>query len=157
VISWPDQAAQEQYGGLEQAGHAQAEFNVRSMKAAGLDSPIIWLDVEQVPHYEWSTSTSANAQVVLGAAKGYSEAGYRVGVYSTPAIWAGLVGDLSLGVPEWRAAGQISQQEAVSRCGDDWSIQGGAGVLGQWVEDSRDRNITCPGTEARLGEYFTDL
>ena len=69
------------------------------MKAAGLDSPIIWLDVEQVPHYEWSTSTAANAEVVLGAAKGYAEAGYRVGVYSTPAIWAGLVGDLSLGVP----------------------------------------------------------
>ena len=59
------------------------------MTAAGLDSPIIWLDVEQVPHYEWSTSTAANAEVVLGAAQGYADAGYRVGVYSTPAIWAG--------------------------------------------------------------------
>ncbi len=84
VISWPDEAAQQQYGGLEEAGHAQAQFNLQSMKAAGLDSPIIWLDVEQVPHYEWSTSTAANAEVVLGAAKGYAEAGYRVGVYSTP-------------------------------------------------------------------------
>ncbi len=70
VISWPDEAAQEQYGGLEEAGHAQAQFNLQSMKAAGLDSPIIWLDVEQVPHYEWSTSTAANAEVVLGAAQG---------------------------------------------------------------------------------------
>ncbi len=157
VISWPDEAAQAKYGGLVEAGTAQAQFNLQSMKAAGLDSPIIWLDIEQVPHYEWSTSTAANAEVVLGAAKGYSEAGYRVGVYSTPAIWAGIVGDLSLGVPEWRAAGQTSQQEALSRCGDDWSIQGGAGVLGQWVEDSRDRNITCPGTETRLGEYFLEL
>ena len=69
VISWPDEAAQEQYGGLEEAGHAQAQFNLQSMKAAGLDSPIIWLDVEQVPHYEWSTSTAANAEVVLGAAR----------------------------------------------------------------------------------------
>ena len=155
VISWPDEAAQQQYGGLEEAGHAQAQFNLQSMKAAGLDSPIIWLDVEQVPHYEWSTSTAANAEVVLGAAKGYAEAGYRVGVYSTPAIWTGLVGDLSLGVPEWRAAGQTSQQEALSRCGDDWRIQGGDAVLAQWVEEARDRNITCPGAEARLGEYFT--
>ncbi len=154
VISWPDEAAQEQYGGLQEAGRAQAQFNLRSMTAAGLDSPIIWLDVEQVPHYEWSTSTAANAEVVLGAAQGYADAGYRVGVYSTPAIWAGIVGDLSLGVPEWRAAGQTSQEEALSRCGNDWRIQGGDAVLAQWVEDSRDRNITCPGAEKLLGEYF---
>jgi hypothetical protein len=157
VISWPDEAAQAQYGGLQEAGTAQAQFNLQSMRAAGLDSPIIWLDVEQVPHYEWSTSTAANAEVVLGAAKGYADAGYRVGVYSTPAIWAGLVGDLSLGVPEWRAAGQTSKEEALSRCGNDWLIQGGIGALAQWVEDGRDRNITCPGTEDVLGDYFRTL
>ena len=127
VISWPDEAAQAQYGGLQEAGRAQAQFNLQSMKAAGLDSPIIWLDVEPVPHYEWTTDTAANAEVVLGAAQGYADAGYRIGVYSTPAIWAGIVGDLSLGVPEWRAAGQTSQEEALSRCGTDWLIQGGVG------------------------------
>ncbi len=129
VISWPDEAAQAKYGGLVEAGTAQAQFNLQSMKAAGLDSPIIWLDIEQVPHYEWSTSTAANAEVVLGAARGYAEAGYRIGVYSTPAIWAGIVGDLSLGVPEWRAAGQTSKEEALSRCSNDWLIQGGIGAL----------------------------
>ena len=154
VISWPDDAAQAEYGGLREAGRAQAQFNLASMKAAGLDSPIIWLDVESVPHYDWSTDVSANAEVVLGAARGYVEAGYRIGVYSTPAIWAGIVGDLSLGVPEWRAAGQTSRAEAESRCGADWMIQGGDAVLAQWVEDSRDRNVTCPGAEARLGELF---
>ena len=157
VISWPDEAAQEQYGGLQEAGRAQAEFNLATMRAAGLESPIIWLDVEQVPHYEWSASTPANAEVVLGAAQGYLEAGYRVGVYSTPAIWSGLVGNLDLGVPEWRAAGQTSRAEAESRCGKDWVIQGGEAVLAQWVEDARDRNVTCPGGEARLGEFFTKL
>jgi hypothetical protein len=158
VISWPDEATQAKYGGLREAGQAQAAFNVASMRAAGLESPIVWLDVEQVPYYEWSASTAANAQVVLGAAQGYLEAGYRIGVYSTPAIWEGLVGDLSLGaVPEWRAAGQTSQAEALSRCGEDWSIQGGDGVLGQWVQDSRDKNITCPGAEKRLGEFFARL
>ncbi len=60
-------------------------------------------------------------------------------------------------MPEWRAAGQTSQDEALSRCGDDWLIQGGVGALAQWVEDGRDRNITCPGTEKVLGEYFTTL
>jgi hypothetical protein len=157
VISWPDDAAQQRYGGLQEAGRAQAAFNLQSMKAAGLDSPIIWLDVEQVPHYEWSTSAAANAEVVLGAAKGYADAGYRVGVYSTPHIWDSIVGDLSLGVPEWRAAGKTSQEEALSRCGPDWMIQGGVPALAQWVEEGRDRNITCPGVETELGEYFRTL
>jgi hypothetical protein len=155
VISWPDEAAQEEHGGLRDAGYAQARFNVASMEAAGLETPIVWLDVEQVPFYEWSADTSANAQVVVGAAQGYLDAGYRVGVYSTPYIWESLVGDLSLGVPEWRAAGQTSRAEAEDRCGRDWVIQGGDAVLGQWVEDSRDKNVTCPGVEAELGRWFT--
>jgi hypothetical protein len=157
VISWPDDAAQRQYGGLQEAGYAQARYNLASMKAAGLDSPIVWLDVEQVPHYEWSTSTDANAEVVLGAARGYTEAGYAVGVYSTPAIWESIVGDLTLGVPEWRAAGQTSRAEAESRCGADWAIQGGEAVLAQWVEDGRDVDVTCPGAETELGRYFRQL
>lgn len=154
VISWPDEATQKQYGGLREAGYAQAQFNVASMEAAGLETPIVWLDVEQVPHYEWSASTSANAEVVVGAAQGYLDAGFRIGVYSTPYIWESLVGDLALGVPEWRAAGQTSRAEALDRCGADWSIQGGRAVLGQWVQDSRDKNITCPGIEADLGQWF---
>jgi hypothetical protein len=155
VISWPDEAAQEQYGGLREAGYAQAQFNVQSMKDAGLESPLVWLDVEQVPYYEWSSSTAANAEVVVGAAQGYLDAGFRVGVYSTPYIWESLVGDLSLGVPEWRAAGQTSQAEALDRCGEDWSIQGGEAVLGQWVQDVRDKNLTCPGVAKHLGRWFS--
>ena len=154
VISWPDEAAQREYGGLRQAGYAQARFNVASMAAAGLESPLVWLDVEQVPHYEWSADPAANAEVVVGAAQGYLDAGFRIGVYSTPYIWESLVGDLALGVPEWRAAGQTSRAEALSRCGEDWSIQGGDAVLGQWVQDSRDKNITCPGVAADLGRWF---
>ena len=154
VISWPDEAAQAEYGGLQEAGYAQAQFNVASMEAAGLESPLVWLDVEQVPFYEWSADKNANAQVVVGAAQGYLDAGYRVGVYSTPYIWESLVGDLAFGVPEWRAAGQTSQAEALDRCGDDWSIQGGEAVLGQWVQDARDKNITCPRIEADLGRWF---
>ena len=33
-------------------------------------------------------------------------------------------------------------------------LQGGTGVLGQWVEDGRDRNVTCPGVSADLGKWF---
>jgi hypothetical protein len=42
----------------------------------------------------------------------------------------------------------------LSRCGDDWVIQGGSGVLGQWVEAGRDRNVTCPGVSADLDRWF---
>jgi hypothetical protein len=57
-------------------------------------------------------------------------------------------------VPEWRAAGETSRDEATDRCGDDWSIQGGTAVLGQWVDDGRDHDITCPGIAGDLGRWF---
>jgi hypothetical protein len=132
-------------GALANTGYAQAQFNVRSMEETGLETPVVWVDVEPVPDFEWSADLPANAAVVTGIARGYEDAGYRIGVYSTPALWAGVVGDLELGVPEWRAAGQTSSAEALDRCGDDWVIQGGEAVLGQWVESNRDMNLTCPG------------
>jgi hypothetical protein len=141
-------------GALANTGYQQALFNVRSMRAAGLRTPVVWIDVEPVPDFAWSADPGANAAVVAGVARGYQDAGYRIGVYSTPLLWAGVVGDLELGVPEWRAAGQTSRKEALSRCGDDWQIQGGEAVLGQWVEDDRDMNLTCPGVSADLAAWF---
>ena len=64
------------------------------------------------------------------------------------------MGDLALRLQEWRAAGETSRAEARARCGDDWSIQGGAAVLAQWVEDERDQDVTCPGTSAQLAQWF---
>jgi hypothetical protein len=92
--------------------------------------------------------------VVRGLARGYRSAGYRIGIYSTPLLWDTVVGDLSLGVPEWRAAGQTSMAEALNRCGPDWVIQGGPSVMGQWVEDNRDHNVTCPGTADEMNRWF---
>ena len=155
VISWPDEAAQEQYGGLHEAGYAQAAVQPRSRwrRPASTRRSSGWTS-SRCRTTSGRTDPVANAEVVVGAAQGYVDAGYRVGVYSTPYIWDSIVGDLSLGVPEWRAAGQTSRAEAESRCGPDWTIQGGQAVLGQWVEDSRDKNVTCPGAEADLGIYF---
>ena len=132
-------------GQLANVGYQQAKFNVASMQQAGLRTPVVWIDVEPVPDFEWTGDLAANAAVVRGTARGYQDAGYTIGVYSTPALWDLVVGDLALGVPEWRAAGQTSRDEARSRCGPDWVIQGGEAVLGQWVEADRDQNITCPG------------
>jgi len=167
VVSFPDDATVKAYGregpyaadepgaALLNTGYLQARFNVASMNRVGLETPIVWIDVESVPFYDWSDDPVSNGYVVTGAAKGYVDSGLKVGVYSTPHIWESLVGGLTLDqAPEWRAAGQTSMTEALSRCGPDWSIQDGAAVLGQWVEESRDRNVTCPGVEADLGAWF---
>ncbi len=141
-------------GALANTGYQQALINVAGMRRAGLNTPVIWVDVEPVVDFDWGTDVVANAAVVEGSVAAYADAGYRVGVYSTPALWEGVVGDLALGLPEWRAAGQTSRAEAFARCGEDWSIQGGEAVLGQWVEAARDQNVTCPGQERRLGRWF---
>lgn len=166
VASFPDDAtltrtgAQGPYdggealGALANSGYQQALYNVASMGRTGLDSPVVWIDVEPVPDFDWSPDPVANAAVVQGAARGYTDSGLRIGVYSTPSLWAGVVGDLSLGVPEWRAVGQTSRAEAAARCGDDWIIQGGAAVLAQWVEQGRDQNVTCGDVHENLGRWF---
>ncbi|HWJ82698.1 MAG TPA: hypothetical protein VNS55_10700 [Nocardioides sp.] len=166
VISYPDADILQRFGDqgpydaatrlgrLRNVGYQQAGFNVASMRKVGLVTPIVWLDVEPVSDWEWSRDLGANAAVVEGAARGYRDAGYQTGVYSTPLLWSDIVGDLAFGIPEWRAAGQTSREEALNRCGDDWSIQGGRAVLGQWVEAGRDMNVTCPGIAVNLGGWF---
>ena len=166
VISYPDADILQRFGDkgpydgstrlgrLQNVGYQQAGFNVASMREVGLVTPIVWLDVEPVSDWEWSTDLRANAAVVEGANRGYRDAGYQTGVYSTPLLWSDIVGDLSFGIPEWRAAGDTSRAEALNRCGDDWSIQGGRALMGQWVEASRDMNVTCPGVAASLGNWF---
>ncbi len=166
VISTPRDGDLETYGGkgpfdaktksgaLSNVGYAQAKFNLNTMRSAGLESPIIWLDVEPVPEFDWPSDTAANAAVVRGAARGYTDAGFAIGAYSTQALWTHVVGSLRLGIPEWRAAGQTSRDEALRRCGPERMFQGGESVLGQWVEDGRDQNVTCPGTSAEMGRWF---
>lgn len=166
VHSFPDAAALRRYGTdgpfdagtragrLRNTGHAAARFNIDSMREAGLETPAVWIDVEPVRLFPWSSSTVANTAVVEGAMRGYRDAGFRIGFYSTQILWRRIVGDFRTGLPEWRAAGQTSQAEARRRCGADWSFQGGKAVLGQWVEASRDRNLTCPGAAASLKDWF---
>lgn len=166
VVSYPDAATLRRYGdqgpfaskdrlgALRNVGYQAALFNIATMRAAKLPSPIVWVDVEPVPTFEWTNDQVANAAVVQGTVRGYTDAGYEIGFYSTPALWERVVGDLRTGAPEWRAAGQTSLEEALSRCGTDWSFQGGPGVFGQWVEDGRDRNVTCPGYPIDLKKLF---
>ena len=166
VVSYPDARTLQRYGGtgpftggdradaLANVGYQAARYNVRTLRAAKLRTPMIWIDVEPVPRFEWSADLGANAAVVQGMARGYTDAGFKIGFYSTPALWRRVVGDLRVGSPEWRAAGQTSKAEALRRCGPDWSIQGGQPLFGQWVEDGRDRNVTCPGVSKTVEQWF---
>ncbi len=160
VVSYPDRATlaelgddgpyddSSRLGALRNVGHQAALFNLATMERAGLTSPIVWIDVEPVTHFEWSADPVANSAVVEGVVRGYTEAGLEIGFYSTPLLWETVVGNARFGGPEWRAAGETSMKEALRRCRDDWSFQGGPAVMGQWVEDNRDRNVTCPGVAA---------
>lgn len=141
-------------GRLSNVGYQEALFNIATMKDAGLRTPIVWLDIEPVADFDWGSDTAANAAVVQGAARGYRDSGYDVGVYSIASLWKRVVGDLRLGLPEWRPAGSRGAQEALSRCGGDWMFQGGAAVLAQWVDQDRDRDVTCPGQSTYLSLWF---
>jgi hypothetical protein len=166
VVSFPDRRtladagrrgpydAGTRLGRLGNVGYQQAAYNVATMKASGLRTPIVWIDVESVSLLEWSPDPVANAAVVRGAARGYSAHGFGIGAYSTQALWQRVVGGLRLGIPEWRAAGQTSRAEALRRCGQSRMFQGGAAALTQWVESGRDHDVTCPGAEVYLLGWF---
>jgi hypothetical protein len=61
-----------------------------------------WLDVENDP--SWSTNPAENAQEVQGAINGLRGFGINtVGVYFSPDVWNGIVGNYQPAVPMWVA------------------------------------------------------
>ncbi|HET7734902.1 MAG TPA: hypothetical protein VFK52_02920 [Nocardioidaceae bacterium] len=140
-------------GALGNTGYAQAEFNIETMLDAGLESPVVWVDVEPYPLFPWSDDVSANKAVVDGILRRYQEAGLKVGFYSAQGLWREVLGDTAYGLPEWRTAGRLSRADALERCGRSYAYQGGPAVISQWYTDHYDFDVTCPGT--RLDEWFT--
>ena len=166
VVSYPDDRTLAQLGGhgpfpgdtrlgaLRNVGYQAALYNLDTMRRADLQTPVIWIDVEPVTGFDWSPDVVANAAVVQGMERGYRDAGFRIGYYSIGSLWARVVGTLRTGAPEWRPAGERGLGEALRRCGATWSFGGGPGVLGQWIEDGRDRNVICPGAAPDLRAWF---
>ena len=171
VVTYPTRAQRRAYadqgphdprvrlGRLRNTGAAQAEQNVAAMREVGLDPPIVWVDVEPVsPPAPWSRSRAANRAVLAGAVAAYRRAGLRVGFYSTPRMWRGIVGPVRYRFPEWRTAGLSTRRAAFAKCRRD-SFQGGPAVLAQWYTTREDFDLLCPGRPADevLREYFTRL
>lgn len=148
-------------GRLWNAGWAQARQNLDAMRAVRLSSPIVWVDVEPVtPPAPWSRRVPANRAVLEGAVASYRDAGLRVGFYSTPTMWRGIVGRVRYRLPEWRTAGLSTRRAAREMCSRH-GFQGGRAVIAQWYSTREDFDLLCPGRPARLGhalvlrEYFT--
>ena len=147
----------ERLGRLRNTGAAQAEQNVAAMREVGLDSPIVWVDVEPVsPPAPWSRSRAANRAVLAGAVAAYRRAGLRVGFYSTPTMWRDIVGPVRYRFPEWRTAGLSTRRAALTKCRRG-AFQGGPVVLAQWWTDTRDHDLVCPAgpAAASMPAFFT--
>jgi len=143
-------------GRLANAGFAQAQFNITSMRKAGLVSPMVWLDVEPAGNALWTKNTAANKAVMDGVLGGYRTAGFKVGIYSFARGYREILGATRYGLPEWRTAGQSPQSVARGRCARSYSLQGGPAILAQWWTTRVDYDMTCPtsNTPALLNAYF---
>ncbi len=169
VVTYPTRGQLRRYGGagprsrtretgrLWNTGWAQAAQNLDVMRDVGLDSPVVWVDVEPVsPPAPWSRRLTANRAVLEGAVAGYRAAGLRVGFYSTPTMWRSIVGPVRYGLAEWRTAGLSTRRAALAMCRRH-RFQGGRAVITQWYTAREDFDLLCPGRPAEqvLRDYFT--
>jgi hypothetical protein len=92
-----------------QYGFLAARDAFSKAQAAGVDTQVAWwLDVESyslpgIP--SWQGDTAENASLVQGAIEGLQSEGLNnVGIYSSPGVWNGIVGDYQPSVAYWAAS-----------------------------------------------------
>ena len=133
---------------LRNDGAAQVADALRVMRRAGLDLPMIWVDVEYRYHPAWSRHRDRNRAVLSGVLGAVRDSGLRVGVYTTSYMWDHITGGWRVDVPNWLPAGTGSPRTARSRCamtgtgGTTWLVQ----YTREWDED-----LTCPVMDAIPG------
>jgi len=164
ISTYPTDAELARYGGtgtltqqLRRVGTAQAAFNLGTMARVGLQSPMIWVDVEPSTRTPWSAGADQNNAVIDGVIAGYQAAGIRAGIYSYDKAWKAITGARSVaGLPTWVTVGLASKAEAAARCAAA-SYAGGKPWLTQWTDDVYDYNLTCPGVtgQAARGNLLT--
>ena len=129
---------------LRNTGFAQAAFNVRNARAAGLKNTFVWIDVEEYPVAPWRGTLQERRAVIDGVIRGYRDAGIRVGVYSITGMWSRITGSWRPGLPLWDSVGGTSRSRATARCSAA-SFTGGRRVMTQWWDEHHDFDVTCPG------------
>src|SRR5674476_1306245 len=142
ISTYPTDAELARYGGtgtltqrLRRVGAAQARFNLDTMARVGLQSPMIWVDVEPSTRTPWSAGADQNNAFIDGIIAGYQAAGIHAGIYSYDKAWKAITGARSMaGVPTWVPVGLASKAEAAARCAAA-SYAGGKPWLTQWTDD----------------------
>jgi hypothetical protein len=133
---------------LRNDGAAQASDALGVMRNAGLDLPMVWVDVEFRTGPAWSPVAARNRAVLRGAVDGLRSAGMRLGVYTTSYMWDHITGGWRLRVPNWLPAGTGDVNTARSRCATTGT--GGPTWLAQYTREW-DENLTCPVMDADPG------
>jgi hypothetical protein len=105
-----------------------------------------WLDVETIN--TWQSNKAANRASLEGMAVYFRGIGASVGVYSTPAHWAEIVGTVPATsplatLPSWRALGPVSHASARKACGKPSFTPRGRVVMTQFVSGGFDWNVAC--------------
>lgn len=152
IITYPTSEQLGRLGGsgtlterLGRVGAAQADFNLATMARVGLQSPMVWVDVEPRTKSPWSTRASQNNAVIDGVMTRYQGAGIRAGLYSYDKGWKAITGGRAMpGVPTWVPVGHKGRIGAAASCAVA-SFSGSKPTLTQWTDDVRDFNLTCPG------------
>jgi hypothetical protein len=124
-------------------------------RAAGVRGVSMWwLDVELAN--TWNGTEQENATVLAAMAARLQEAGVRVGIYSSPAMWAEIAGDWDPGLPVWNATGPGTRARALASCSE--SFAGSPSGMVQWVQKSGarllDHNEICPAWKNRAGDLL---
>lgn len=109
----------------------------------------VWLDVE-LPEV-WRGSQARHRAVIVEHLRVLARAGYPVGVYSAPALWAEITGDADVAVPVWVGIGRADRQRAAATC-ERVAFGGRRPDIVQRIgtgSDGRplDRNLVCPGAD----------
>lgn len=157
IVSYPTPAQLKKYGGagtpaqrLAHVGAAQASYNLGNMRAAGLRAPLVWVDVEPVRGWSWSSVANNNA-FLDGVLAGYTAGGVRTGIYSYASGWREITGGRSLPkLPTWVPSGKDTLAAAAAKCGTR-SFSGGPVRIGQSTVGSRDIDVLCAGMTGTRG------
>jgi hypothetical protein len=114
-----------------------------------------WLDVETVN--DWVGSPQENATVLDAAAATLQQAGAKVGVYSSPAMWPQIAGTWTPPLPNWLAIGPGTTTDALAAC-DGFGFTGDHPAMVQWVQNTKrgklDHNLICPSMRAHAGDIL---
>ena len=85
-------------------GYLTGQDAFQKAQAAGINTQVAWwLDVESDP--SWSGDPASNQSMIQGVidALQYGEGINSVGIYASPAVWSGIVGNWSPSLPYWAA------------------------------------------------------